>query len=305
MWIPARLTVPPGRTAANATGTSSPAGANTTARSHASGGGSAASPTHDAPSSRASSRWRFTAGQHHHLATPVLQHLEREVGRRAEARAARRARRVAPRRAAARGTRSRPRTAAARLRGRRAPAGSRTANASGTVTASAYPPSTVHPVNSARSQRFSSPRRQNSQTPHGAVQPRRRRRGRRAASSSQPSPSASTTPTAWCPGTTGRCGSVEVALDHVQVGAAAPARVDAQPHLAAARVRARGRSTRSSGRCSQERRPELRARSAAACGIATLDHATTKVASPLIAAPPDSTRVHSSSTSTLRSPPSS
>ena len=58
MWIPARLTVPPGRTTSSATGTSSPAGANTTARSQSPGGSSSAAPTQSAPSERARSRCR-------------------------------------------------------------------------------------------------------------------------------------------------------------------------------------------------------------------------------------------------------
>ena len=55
MWMAADATVPPQRTASRARGTSSPAGANRTARSSFSGGLSSAPPTHAAPMRRASS----------------------------------------------------------------------------------------------------------------------------------------------------------------------------------------------------------------------------------------------------------
>src|SRR6266508_2412476 len=83
--------------------------------------------------------------------------------------------------------------------------GRRTAKSSGTVSASAYPPSTVQPVNSGASQRFSSPRTQNRHPPQARwsqATPTRSPGWRRV----HPVPSASTTPTAWCPGTTGRRG---------------------------------------------------------------------------------------------------
>ncbi len=85
MWIPARLTVPPARTAASATGTSSPAGANTTARSHhlRRWVGGCTDP-HGAEIAR--QRTMALASCHHHdVATPVLQDLQGEVRRRAEA----------------------------------------------------------------------------------------------------------------------------------------------------------------------------------------------------------------------------
>ena len=98
-----------------------------------------------------------------------------------------------------------------------------------------------------RSQRFSSPRRQNSHAPHvwcSHATPTRSPTARR----SQPAPSASTVPTTWWPGTTGRCGELEVALDDVQVGAAAAARVHVARAPRRARVRAgRARRARAAG----------------------------------------------------------
>src|SRR5262249_38209621 len=58
MWIPARATVPPERTARRAAGTISPAGAKTMAESSDAGIGSVAPPTHAAPRRRARARWR-------------------------------------------------------------------------------------------------------------------------------------------------------------------------------------------------------------------------------------------------------
>jgi hypothetical protein len=82
----------------------------------------------------------------------------------------------------------------------------------------------------------------------------------------------------------------EVTLDDMQIGAATSACGHSEPHAAVRRLGERTvdgneRSGRDVGRA----RELLRAA-----------HGTTKVASPLIAAPPDSTRVQSSSTSTFR-----
>ena len=105
MWMPARLTVPPGRTASSATGTSSPAG-----REH---DGAVARRRRElgrvADPRRAELARELAVAlaprEHDDLAPPVVQHLEREVRGRAEARAARRAHPAAPRPAAARGSR--------------------------------------------------------------------------------------------------------------------------------------------------------------------------------------------------------
>ena len=184
MWMPARLTVPPARTRRSATGTSSPAGANTTARSHGVGRqlGRRRRPTSRPARARARGGAR-RASCTTDLAPPVLQHLEREVRGRAEAQ-----QRDAlaglhlgpPQRAVPDHARAQQRRGLEVVERRRAAA---TAKSSGTVTASAYPPSTVHPVNSARSQRFSSPRA--AEPAHaarcGAATPHRRGRRARAA----------------------------------------------------------------------------------------------------------------------------
>ena len=233
MWMPARLTVPPGRTTCNATGTSSPAGANTIG-----------------PVARAG---RQLGG----VTDPRRSHLARELavpGRRGSTPpsrnpsgatpgspgaptrripSTRRARPAAPPRAVTRGTRSLPRRAAARLRDRRARRATAPRTASGTVSASAYPPSTVQPVKSACSHRFSSPRTQNSQSPsvwcnHGT--PTRSP----SCSDSQPSPSASIVPTAWCPGTSGRRGSSRSPSTTCRSVRQQPHAVHAHAHLAGA-----------------------------------------------------------------------
>jgi hypothetical protein len=53
MWIPAQTTTPPLRTARRASGTTSPAGANTIAASSSTGGASPTAPAQEAPSARA------------------------------------------------------------------------------------------------------------------------------------------------------------------------------------------------------------------------------------------------------------
>ena len=115
--------------------------------------------------------------------------------------------RLRPRRAAARGTRSRPRTAAARPRDRRAPSGSCDREVLGHrervgVPAVDGPPGEVGGFAEVLL------------APHGRTRRRRRcgattarRPGRRARRRSHPSPSASTVPTTWWPGMTGRRGS--------------------------------------------------------------------------------------------------
>ena len=56
MWMPPHTTVPPGRTAASAAGTSAPTGAKMMAASSATGAGASESPAHTAPMSRANAR---------------------------------------------------------------------------------------------------------------------------------------------------------------------------------------------------------------------------------------------------------
>ena len=165
MWIPARLTVPPGRTRRRATGTTrrperTPPAVDDDCRR---GLGLGADP-------RSTELARelpvtFAPGEDQQLRSPSGAAPATPGARRHRIRATRPVHQAAPRRAGARGTRSRPRRQrrASSRRGR--PAELHT-NASGTVIASAYPPSTVHPVNSARSHRFSSPRRQNAHRPH-------------------------------------------------------------------------------------------------------------------------------------------
>ena len=197
-------------------------------------------------------------------------------------RTARRARPAAPRPAAARGTRSPRRRGAARPRSRRARPGGCTAKSSGTTMTSAYPPSTVHPVNSAATHRFSSPRTQNAQTPHVRCNhgtPTRSPTARRV----HPSPRVSTRPDHLMTGHHRQVRQLEIALDDVEIGAAAPARVHAHAHLAPAP--ARDRDVRRQRAVASRSGP--RPRAAARRHQPTLCYGTTNVASPLIAAPPE------------------
>ena len=63
MWISPHTTAPPGATARNATGTSSPADANRIAASSSSGGVSSDPPAHSAPTSRANACARSSPGR--------------------------------------------------------------------------------------------------------------------------------------------------------------------------------------------------------------------------------------------------
>ena len=137
MWIPARLTVPPGRMTCSATGTSSPAGANTTARSQ--GAGRQLRRVADPRGAQLPGERPvpLAPGEHDRLAAPVREDLEREVRRRAEPEerdAVAGLHLGAPQRAVADHAGAR---AAARRRGPTAWAGSCTAKSSGTVIASA------------------------------------------------------------------------------------------------------------------------------------------------------------------------
>jgi hypothetical protein len=85
------------------------------------------------------------------------------------------------------------------------PAGTSYANAAGTVMNSAYPPSASRPVNRASGHRFSRSDVQNRHRPQvecSHATPTRSPADRSVTSS----PTASTTPTTWCPGTSGAGG---------------------------------------------------------------------------------------------------
>ena len=231
------------------------------------------------PSSRASSRWRFAAGQHDHLATPVLQHLEREVRRRAEPEQRDTVTGLhlgAPQRAVPDDARAQQRRGFEIVE---LPREAVTAKSSGTVTSSAYPPSTVHPVKSAARRGSPRPAGRSSQ-PVRVVEP----------------------------------GDADPVADREPVAAVARARRPRRRPGGRARsagAPARGRPRRRAGRCGNSRtrapapaprrgagsgtgrstsverpgRDRRRGRSAAARGSRDrhLGHGTTKVASPLIA----------------------
>src|SRR4051794_11373408 len=91
----------------------------------------------------------------------------------------------------------------------------------------------------------------------------------------------------------------QITLDDVQVGATTSARGDPQPHATGSWLRERAVDGFERPRRDLRRARELLRADASRA------HDTTKVAPPLMAAPPDSTRVPNSSMSTLRSPASS
>ena len=237
-------TVPPARTACNATGTSSPAGAKTTARSHVTGRrlGGVADPR-GAELARELAV-RAPRGQHHHLATPVVQHL--------------RARGARTRRIPSNATRS-PGCTSARRSARypitpahsngaasrsSSASGSCTANASGTVTRVGVPAVDGPPGEVGGSHRFSSPRTQNAQSPQVRCSQATPTRSP-TCGDSQPSPSASTSPP---PGARARpAGAAARGRPRRRADRCGSSRTrHADAHLAGAGL-GRGRSTSTSG----------------------------------------------------------
>ena len=244
----------------------------------------------------------FASGHHHHLATPVLQHLEREVRRRAEPEQRDPVTGLhlgAPQRAVPDDARAQERR---RFEIVRALGEAVTAKSSGTVTCVGVP-AVDGPSGEVGGARRGSPRPDGrTRTPRRCGGARRRRPGRRPRAGRHPSPERvdhaddlvaghdrQRAPARGRPRRrAGRCGSS-------RTRAHAPAPLPARARAPAARRASAGGS----------RSAPKRSVAARALRDGHLGHGTTKVASPLIAAPPDSTRVQSSSTSTLRSPASS
>ena len=195
-----------------------------------------------------SARWPSPRVSTHDLAAPVPQHLHRPGGRRTRSRSARRARPARSRPGAARGSRPTPAQSSGDARevveARRADGREVLGHGDRLGVAAVDGPAGERRP---RSQRFSCPRRQNWQTPSAQCSQRTPTRSptRRRV---DPSPSGVDTPDDLVAGHDGQRGEVEIAVDDVQVGAAAAHTLNSQPHLAAAPARARSRSTSSSGR---------------------------------------------------------